>query len=55
MTDYKFYKDVTWDSYDLNSSKNALLIIAREYGVDSLSGLDFGSLDVESALSEDGY
>lgn len=55
----KQFKDISWDADDLISSKNAVLMIAEEYGVGWVWDLDaeyaFGNLDVDDVLLEAGF
>lgn len=56
---WKRYEDITWDSEDLESSKNAVRMLADLYGVDVVVDLDedgeFGNLDVFAVLEEEGF
>lgn len=53
------YGVITWDSEDLLSSKNAVMMLANRYGVDVVFELDedgeFGNLDVSAVLEEGGF
>lgn len=53
------YGKITWDSEDLVSSKNAVVMLANRYGVDVVFELDedgeFGNLDACAVLEEAGF
>lgn len=47
------FEGITWNSEDLLSSKQALLILLNEgVSYETISDLNFGSLDVSSVIDE---
>lgn len=53
------YGNITWNSEDLISSKNAVVMLTNKYGVDVVFELEddgeFGNIDVCAVLEEAGF